>query len=1133
MTTIFTLEARDKSLGATLVEARERVRRLNAELKNAQEGSEEYHRLAAQIAQTKKQISEVTEKQKELNRELKSTQVPKDSLAGLRLEYSKLVRQIADLSAAQRQSDFGKALIAQASAAKAEIDKVEQSVGRFTGNVGNYKSAWQGFLPIMSRVGIVFGGLFAALQGSSEIVNTTREFDRLFATLKQATGTETAARKIFDEIQTFAAETPFQLNEVVGAFIKLENRNFNPTIEQLRTMGDIATSQGKSLNQFVEAILDAQTGEFERLKEFGIVARKQGDDVRISFRGQTQVIANTAETLSDYLLGLGKLPGIAGASIAVSKTLDGTLSNLSDNFSRMFATIGSSGGTIQRLAQYMNDAVGAVNDWLDVPLSETLQTQQGEFNALVGALISYTEEGERTADFERVRGGLITEINSKYGDYLGNLDLNKASEEELRTLMDAANKEFERRIFLQVANENSAKLFRVVTAEAEKLTAALKEQGKVVGERRQPVAPGETIGAPTLRATEAGLQTGIEGATAQVEAQEDRLKSARKEFDEYQNTVQETAKVLFGSLDAFNKYRDAQSDTGEETNKGGQKAKFAADSIKALQERVSALREKLDSAPQNQIPGILGDLVKAERELKAVQELIEKLRGSDSTGNTLADLRQKVSELNTELVNAPREQIPAILGNLVKAEQELKSLEDRIAELRIGPQAPTTQEIELQIQDIDSDAVQKRVDELFAGLNPPPIEIPIEAPATEAELLKIIEFNDARLASEELTTEEINRLRASLTDANLDRLRKEAEAEAEREKERQEFGELALEQGLELAGQIAAGVADIERSRVEKQKQASLDAAETEYNERLKKAAGNSKKEAQIKADFEKKKEAIERDAAKKRKQIAITEALIQGALAVVKALPNYVLAAFVAAATAIQVAIMQAQEFAEGGFTDKVKKAKVKVKKLYSGSLAPQNLFDAMPSAALSVSEAESLPDMSAGGFSNYTATAPDRTGRRPAGVIPQKWGTAIIHEGEYVGPASQVQRYPALFAALEADRVANARPFAAGGFTTNLATTSGVSIKSTAAMPLPEPSVGGSLAVPIPSAKSFLQPGQSNTTQAVFSGEQIQDFARQVAIATANEVRRQIRSGLAEGLDDNYRTLERRSAFDAKRTI
>ena len=52
------------------------------------------------------------------------------------------------------------------------------------------------------------------------------------------------------------------MEELTESFIKLKNRGFDPTKEELTQIGDLAASQGKSFDQLTEAILDAQTGEF-------------------------------------------------------------------------------------------------------------------------------------------------------------------------------------------------------------------------------------------------------------------------------------------------------------------------------------------------------------------------------------------------------------------------------------------------------------------------------------------------------------------------------------------------------------------------------------------------------------------------------------------------------------------------------------------------------------------------------------------------------------------------------------------------------------------------------------------------------------------------------------------------------
>lgn len=72
-------------------------------------------------------------------------------------------------------------------------------------------------------------------------------------------------------------------------------------IPSLTNLGDIASSQGKPISQAVEAFNDAITGEFERLKEFGIVAKSNGDKVALTFRGQTVEVKKTSEGIGDYL----------------------------------------------------------------------------------------------------------------------------------------------------------------------------------------------------------------------------------------------------------------------------------------------------------------------------------------------------------------------------------------------------------------------------------------------------------------------------------------------------------------------------------------------------------------------------------------------------------------------------------------------------------------------------------------------------------------------------------------------------------------------------------------------------------------------------------------------------------------
>jgi phage-related protein len=111
-------------------------------------------------------------------------------------------------------------------------------------------------------------------------------------------------------------------------------------MEEMTKLGDIASSQGKSFDQLTEAVLDAGTGEFERLKEFGIQASKSGDEVELSFKGVQQTVANTPDAIQGALLAFGELEGVQGSMAAISQTLEGRVSNLGDNFDALKLTIG-------------------------------------------------------------------------------------------------------------------------------------------------------------------------------------------------------------------------------------------------------------------------------------------------------------------------------------------------------------------------------------------------------------------------------------------------------------------------------------------------------------------------------------------------------------------------------------------------------------------------------------------------------------------------------------------------------------------------------------------------------------------------------------------------------------------------
>lgn len=197
----------------------------------------------------------------------------------------------------------------------------------------------------MSAMAKAVAGAIAAISVANlvnELVAVQRQTDVMTASLKTLTGSQEGAAKSFEMLKEFAASTPYDLEQVVGAFTKLKSMGLDPSQAALTSYGNTASAMGKSLNQMVEAVADAATGEFERLKEFGIRARQEGDKVTFTFQGVSTTVGKSAGEITQYLQSIGDV-NFAGAMADRMATLDGAISNLEDSYRDLFRAVNESG----------------------------------------------------------------------------------------------------------------------------------------------------------------------------------------------------------------------------------------------------------------------------------------------------------------------------------------------------------------------------------------------------------------------------------------------------------------------------------------------------------------------------------------------------------------------------------------------------------------------------------------------------------------------------------------------------------------------------------------------------------------------------------------------------------------------
>ena len=233
-----------------------------------------------------------------------------------------------------------------------DASKFQSAVNKSQKSVNNFSTS-------LKQVGGIIAGAFAVdklLEFGGAVVETTSTFQRFESVLTNTLGSQSEAQKALDRITEFASQTPFSVAELTDSFVRLANQGFRPTSEEMRKLGDLASSTGKDFVQLTEAVIDAQVGEFERLKEFGIRASKQGDQVKFTFKGVETQVNFTADAINDYVLSLGDLEGVSGAMVGISKTLGGQISNLGDSFDSLKNEIG------EALMPILTSAIGAFKD---------------------------------------------------------------------------------------------------------------------------------------------------------------------------------------------------------------------------------------------------------------------------------------------------------------------------------------------------------------------------------------------------------------------------------------------------------------------------------------------------------------------------------------------------------------------------------------------------------------------------------------------------------------------------------------------------------------------------------------------------------------------------------------------------
>jgi DNA repair exonuclease SbcCD ATPase subunit len=464
---------------------------------------------------------------------------------------NRLVAREKALTDARNRSNNPKAIERYNTLIKQNQNEIQKLTGKTQQLTSETNKAGSAFTNIQTAIAAAFS-IGAVTNFVDKILSTRAEFQKFEAVLTNTLGSKSLAQSALTMIQDVASKTPFSVQELTASFVKLANQGFQPTAAEITKLGDLAASQGKSFDQLAEGIIDAQTGEFERLKEFGIRAAKEGNNVKFTFKGVETQVQNNSKAIQQYILGLGDLQGVAGGMAAISDTLGGKISNLGDNFDAFFNNLGEiSEGVFAGVLDEINNFIGAANDAqkLILSLQRDLKGTTGEltfFDKLSGAeaallplkttidaITKFGAEAKKTTDFAPAYNALklqIQLINQQFKS--GKIDVEEYNRQILLTAKAQQTLDEQRKALAEKDRKSTE------ADEAAKLKA-LKESADKTKKLREDLAK-ELIDLEK-RAAKAAIELIDENSEEKVKKQKDLN---LKEIDELRKTIIEKGKLL-------------------------------------------------------------------------------------------------------------------------------------------------------------------------------------------------------------------------------------------------------------------------------------------------------------------------------------------------------------------------------------------------------------------------------------------------------------------------------------------------------------------------------------------------------------------------------------------------------------
>lgn len=200
------------------------------------------------------------------------------------------------------------------------------------------------FNDVSKSASLLKGALAGIITGAflTGVANVTKGNEKIIASFNAITDDSAQARVAFEEFNGLSRNMTQSFDEITQSVLTLGKTGIKPTTDMISMLGSIADGTGKRLSTVTESVSNAIMGELGGLKNLGIVAVKEGEKLRVTFKGNSQLIENNAESIKGYIQGIAK-SDFAGITEQQMNGLTGAFKRIGDAWGDFLFSFGDSG----------------------------------------------------------------------------------------------------------------------------------------------------------------------------------------------------------------------------------------------------------------------------------------------------------------------------------------------------------------------------------------------------------------------------------------------------------------------------------------------------------------------------------------------------------------------------------------------------------------------------------------------------------------------------------------------------------------------------------------------------------------------------------------------------------------------